>query len=148
MCSSDLSTNGTVIGVEVFTRDGVEKDERTNSIEADHLADAQKDSDDEIRIVNQATKIRLVDLIKGNKVVKGTGLKKGSKPNASDLSELELDSLLSVRTDNENANTKIEDAEKQLKKHLKEIKEKFEERKQKITRGHDLAPGEIGRAHV
>ena len=137
------STNGTVIGVEVFTRDGVEKDERTKSIEADHLADAQKDSDDEIRIVNQATKIRLVDLIKGNKVVKGTGLKKGSKPNASDLSELELDSLLSVRTDNENANTKIEDAEKQLKKHLKEIKEKFEERKQKITRGHDLAPGVI-----
>ena len=137
------STNGTVIGVEVFTRDGVEKDERTKSIEADHLADAQKDSDDEIRIVNQATKIRLVDLIKGNKVVKGTGLKKGSKPDASDLSELELDSLLSVRTDNENANTKIEDAEKQLKKHLKEIKEKFEERKQKITRGHDLAPGVI-----
>ena len=137
------STNGTVIGVEVFTRDGVEKDERTKSIEADHLADAQKDSDDEIRIVNQATKIRLVDLIKGNKVVKGTGLKKGTKPDASDLSELELDSLLSVRTDNENANTKIEDAEKQLKKHLKEIKEKFEERKQKITRGHDLAPGVI-----
>jgi DNA-directed RNA polymerase subunit beta len=137
------STNGTVIGVEVFTRDGVEKDDRTKSIEADHLADAQKDSDDEIRIVNQATKIRLVDLIKGNKVVKGTGLKKGSKPDASDLSELELDSLLSVRTDNENANTKIEDAEKQLKKHLKEIKEKFEERKQKITRGHDLAPGVI-----
>ena len=137
------STNGTVIGVEVFTRDGVEKDERTKSIEADHFADAQKDSDDEIRIVNQATKIRLVDLIKGNKVVKGTGLKKGSKPDASDLSELELDSLLSVRTDNENANTKIEDAEKQLKKHLKEIKEKFEERKQKITRGHDLAPGVI-----
>ena len=34
-------------------------------------------------------------------------------------------------------------AEKQLKKHLKEIKEKFEERKQKITRGHDLAPGVI-----
>ena len=137
------STNGTVIGVEVFTRDGVDKDERTKSIEADHLADAQKDSDDEIRIVNQATKIRLVDLIKGNKVIKGTGLKKGSKPDASDLSELELDSLLSVRTDNENANTKIEDAEKQLKKHLKEIKEKFEERKQKITRGHDLAPGVI-----
>jgi len=137
------STNGTVIGVEVFTRDGVEKDERTKSIETDHLADAQKDSDDEIRIVNQATRLRLVDLIKGNKVVKGTGLKKGSKPDASDLSELELDSLLSVRTDNENANSKIEDAEKQLKKHLKEIKEKFEERKQKITRGHDLAPGVI-----
>ena len=36
------SINGTVIGVEVFTRDGMEKDERTQSIEADHLSVAKK----------------------------------------------------------------------------------------------------------
>ena len=46
------------------------------------LQSISEDSDDEIRIVNQATRIRLVDLIKGNKVVKGTGLKKGSKPDS------------------------------------------------------------------
>ena len=137
------SINGTVIGVEVFTRDGMEKDERTKSIEADHLSVAKKDADDQIKIINDATRIRLVDVIKGLKISKGPGLKKGSTASDDDLSELSLDDLLSVRTDNESANSKIEDAEKALKKYLKDIQESFDEKKQKITRGHDLAPGVI-----
>ena len=137
------SINGTVIGVEVFTRDGMEKDERTQSIEADHLSVAKKDSDDQIKIINDATRIRLVDIIKGSKISKGPGLKKGSTPSADDLSELSLDDLLSVRTADDSANNKIEEAEKALKQYLKDIQESFDEKKQKITRGHDLAPGVI-----
>ena len=137
------SINGTVIGVEVFTRDGMEKDERTQSIESDHLSVAKKDADDQIKIINDATRIRLVDIIKGSKISKGPGLKKGSSPSADDLSELSLDDLLSVRTADDSANNKIEDAEKALKQYLKDIQESFDEKKQKITRGHDLAPGVI-----
>ena len=137
------SINGTVIGVEVFTRDGMEKDERTQSIEADHLSVAKKDADDQIKIINDATRIRLVDVIKGSKISKGPGFKKGSIASADDLSELSLDDLLSVRTADESANSKIEDAEKALKQYLKDIQESFDEKKQKITRGHDLAPGVI-----
>ena len=137
------SINGTVIGVEVFTRDGMEKDERTQSIEADHLSIAKKDTDDQIKIINDATRIRLLDIIKGSKISKGPGLKKGSTPSADDLSELSLDDLLSVRTSDDSANTKIEDAESALKQYLKNIQESFDEKKQKITRGHDLAPGVI-----
>ena len=137
------SINGTVIGVEVFTRDGMDKDERTQSIEADHLSVAKKDADDQIKIINDATRIRLVDIIKGSKISKGPGLKKGANPSADDLSELSLDDLLSVRTSDDSANTKIEDAEKALKQYLKDIQESFDEKKQKITRGHDLAPGVI-----
>ncbi len=137
------SINGTVICVEVFTRDGMEKDDRTQSIEADHLSVAKKDADDQIKIINDATRIRLVDIIKGSKISKGPGLKKGSNPSADDLSELSLDDLLSVRTSDDSANTKIEDAEKALKQYLKDIQESFDVKKQKITRGHDLAPGVI-----
>jgi len=137
------SINGTVIGVEVFTRDGMEKDERTLSIEADHLSVAKKDADDQIKIINDATRIRLVDIIKGAKISKGPGLKKGSSVSAEDLSELSLDDLLSVRTADDSANDKIEDAEKALKQYIKDIQESFDEKKQKITRGHDLAPGVI-----
>jgi DNA-directed RNA polymerase subunit beta len=137
------SINGTVIGVEVFTRDGMEKDERTQSIEADHLSVAKKDADDQIKIINDATRIRLVDIIKGSKISKGPSLKKGSTVSADDLSELSLDDLLSVRTADDSANNKIEDAEKALKQYLKDIQESFDEKKQKITRGHDLAPGVI-----
>ena len=137
------SINGTVIGVEVFTRDGMEKDERTLSIEADHLSVAKKDADDQIKIINDATRIRLVDIIKGAKISKGPGLKKGSSVSAEDLSELSLDDLLSVRTADDSANDQIEDAEKALKQYIKDIQESFDEKKQKITRGHDLAPGVI-----
>ena len=124
------SINGTVIGVEVFTRDGMEKDERTQSIEADHLSVAKKDSDDQIKIINDATRIRLIDLIKGSKISKANGLKRGSTASLDDLSEMNLDDLLSIRTSDDNTNNKIESAEIALKEYIKDIQEK------------------IGRAHV
>ena len=121
----------------------MEKDERTQSIEADHLAVTKKDTDDQIKIINDATRIRLVDIIKGSKISKGPGLKKGSTPSADELAELSLDDLLSVRITDDSGNTKIEEAEKALKRYLQDIQESFDEKKQKITRGHDLAPGVI-----
>ena len=137
------SINGTVIGVEVFTRDGMEKDDRTKAIELDHLSDAKKDTDDQVRIINDATRIRLVDILKGSKVSKGPGLKKGASISADDLKDLSLDDLLSIRTSDDSINDAIEDAEKALKLYLKDIEESFQEKKQKIIRGHDLAPGVI-----
>ncbi len=137
------SINGTVIGVEVFTRDGMEKDDRTKAIELDHLSDTKKDTDDQVRIINDATRIRLVDILKGSKVSKGPGLKKGASISADDLKDLSLDDLLSIRTSDDSINDAIEDAEKALKLYLKDIEESFQEKKQKIIRGHDLAPGVI-----
>ncbi|MDA0759592.1 MAG: DNA-directed RNA polymerase subunit beta [Proteobacteria bacterium] len=137
------SINGTVIGVEVFTRDGMEKDDRTKAIELDHLSDTKKDTDDQVRIINDATRIRLVDILKGSKVSKGPGLKKGASISADDLKDLSLADLLSIRTSDDSINDAIEDAEKALKLYLKDIEESFQEKKQKIIRGHDLAPGVI-----
>ena len=137
------SINGTVIGVEVFTRDGMEKDDRTKSIELDHLAATKKDTDDQVNIINDATRIRMVDILKGAKVSKGPGLKKGATISAEDLQELSLDDMLSIRASDDSTNDKIEDTEKALKLYLKDIEESFQEKKQKIIRGHDLAPGVI-----
>ncbi|MDA9094480.1 DNA-directed RNA polymerase subunit beta, partial [Gammaproteobacteria bacterium] len=137
------STKGTVIGVEVFTRDGVEKDERTQAIEEDHLSESKKDADDETRIVQEATKLRLIEILKNNKVVKAAGMKKGATLDLENLSELSLDELLAVRTDSDSINTRVEETEKNLKQYLKDIKTRFEEKREKIIRGHDLAPGVI-----
>ena len=106
------SINGTVIGVEVFTRDGMEKDDRTKSIELDHLAATKKDTDDQVNIINDATRIRMVDILKGAKVSKGPGLKKGATISAEDLQELSLDDMLSIRAADDSTNDKIEDTEK------------------------------------
>ncbi len=141
--SQRSSSKGTVIGVEVFTRDGVEKDERTQAIEQDHLDQSKKDADDEAAVVEEATRSRVCDLLKGAQVVKGAGLKKGTKITLDLLSELPLSELFAVRTDNENLNTSIEQTEQTFKQYVKGIKERFEEKREKIIRGHDLAPGVI-----
>ena len=141
--SQRSSSKGTVIGVEVFTRDGVEKDERTQAIEQDHLDQSKKDADDEATVVQQATKTRLCELLKAKKAIKGNGVKKGETLIQEKLESLELNDIFSIRTDEDNVNDVIEDTEKSYNEYVKDIKTRFEEKKAKIIRGHDLAPGVI-----
>ena len=141
--SQRSSSKGTVIGVEVFTRDGVEKDERTQAIEQDHLDQSKKDADDEAAVVEQATKTRLCDLLKSSKAVKGNGVKKGETLSIEKLESFKLNDIFSLRTDSENINKVIEETESSYKQFIKDIKSRFEEKKAKIIRGHDLAPGVI-----
>jgi DNA-directed RNA polymerase subunit beta len=141
--SQRSSSKGTVIGVEVFTRDGVEKDERTQAIEQDHLDQSKKDADDEATVVEQATKTRLCELLKNKKAIKGNGVKKGETLSLEKLELLEINDIFSIRTDADNVNDVIEDTEKSYNEYIKDIKTRFDEKKAKITRGHDLAPGVI-----
>ena len=62
-----------------------------SQLKLDHLAVCKKDTDDQINIINDATRIRIVDILKGSKVSKGPGLKKGRYSSADDLQELSLD---------------------------------------------------------
>ena len=141
--SQRSSSKGTVIGVEVFTRDGVDKDERTLAIEQDHLDQSKKDADDEASVVENATKARLSELLKSKKALKGNGIKKAELLTTDKLSELNINDIFSIRTDNEAANKTIEDTETAYKQYIKDIKTRYEEKKEKIIRGHDLAPGVI-----
>jgi DNA-directed RNA polymerase subunit beta len=141
--SQRSSSKGTVIGVEVFTRDGVEKDVRTQAIEQDHLDQSKKDADDEASVVEQATKTRLCELLKGKKAIKGNGIKKGETLTEEKLESLALNDVFSIRTDADAVNDVIEDTEKSYNKYIKDIKTRFDEKKAKIIRGHDLAPGVI-----
>tara|TARA_Y100000768_G_scaffold212578_1_gene160183 strand:- start:1815 stop:5798 length:3984 start_codon:yes stop_codon:yes gene_type:complete len=141
--SQRSSSKGTVIGVEVFTRDGVEKDERTLSIEQDHLDQSKKDSDDEAAVVEQATKTRLCELLKSKKVVKGNAVKKGEVLSIDKLKSFKLNDIFSIRTDTQNINETVEETETLYKAYIKDIKTRFEDKKSKIIRGHDLAPGVI-----
>ncbi|MFL2700571.1 MAG: DNA-directed RNA polymerase subunit beta [Gammaproteobacteria bacterium] len=141
--SQRSSSKGTVIGVEVFTRDGVDKDERTLAIEQDHLDQSKKDADDEATVVENATKARLSELLKSKKALKGNSFKKGEILSIDKLSEININDIFSIRTDNENVNKTIEETETSYKQYIKDIKTRYEEKKEKIIRGHDLAPGVI-----
>ena len=141
--SQRSSSKGTVIGVEVFTRDGVEKDERTQAIEQDHIDQSKKDADDEASVVEQATKTRMIDLLKSKKAIKGNGVKKGETLATEKLETFSINDIFSIRTDTEATNKVIEETEVLYKQYIKDIKSRYEEKKEKIIRGHDLAPGVI-----
>ena len=141
--SQRSSSKGTVIGVEVFTRDGVEKDERTQAIEQDHIDQSKKDADDEASVVEQATKTRMIDLLKSKKAIKGNGVKKGESLASEKLETFSINDIFSIRTDTEATNKVVEETEVSYKQYIKDIKSRYEEKKEKIIRGHDLAPGVI-----
>ena len=141
--SQRSSSKGTVIGVEVFTRDGVEKDERTQAIEQNHIDQSKKDADDEASVVEQATKTRMIDLLKSKKAIKGNGVKKGESLASEKLETFSINDIFSIRTDTEATNKVVEETEVLYKQYIKDIKSRYEEKKEKIIRGHDLAPGVI-----
>ena len=140
------STKGTVIGVEVFTRDEAEKDVRTISIEDDHVAEAKKDADDDEKIREKAFKIRAFISVLNGKVltkIKDNKIKRGPKLDNTNLSDLSIDEILSIRVKDSDANDKIDELLQELKKAKSSIKKNFDEKVKKIRRGHDLAPGVI-----
>ncbi len=109
------SVKGTVIDVQVFTRDGLEKDQRAIEIEESQLAKVRKDIDDEYRIVEGATFERLQKSLV-NKVVAGAPkLKKGQKVTNDYLNNLPQDDWFKLRMSNDALNKQLERAEEQLK---------------------------------
>ena len=133
--------DGTVIDVHVFTRDGIEKDGRAESIEESQLLEIQKDLDDELKILEQAALSRLEAILVGKKVASGKGLKKGSAIKLSDLEDLKKEDWFKIRLDNEKANKQIEDIAKSLKEYKDDLDITFGKRKSKVTDGDDLQPG-------
>jgi len=135
-------TDGTVIDVQVFTRDGVEKDERAISIEKDQLKQVRKDLDDQLRIVESAIYQRLENALLDKVADKGPqGLAKGTKITAEFLAGLDAEEWFKLRMRDNDANDLLEHLADQIKEQRKVFDERFEEKKGKITRGDDLAPG-------
>ncbi len=133
--------DGTIIGVHVFTRDGVEKDGRAIDIEETQLEDIQKDIDDELRIIEDATYSRIQELVLGKKVASGKGLKKGSSIKAEDLDNLEKKDWLKIKLQNEKVNEQLAEISKGLKEYQKNLTETYKQREDKVKAGDDLAPG-------
>ncbi|MBT72016.1 MAG: DNA-directed RNA polymerase subunit beta [Gammaproteobacteria bacterium] len=135
------SVKGTVIDVQVFTRDGLEKDQRALEIEEYQLAKVRKDIDDEYRIIEAATFERLQQALIGKVVAGGPKLKKGQKVTTDYINNLPRDDWFKLRMANDTLNKQLTRAEEQLKERSQELDERFEDKKKKLTQGDDLAPG-------
>ncbi|MGD9385379.1 MAG: DNA-directed RNA polymerase subunit beta, partial [Thioalkalispiraceae bacterium] len=133
---------GTVIDVQVFTRDGLEKDTRAKQIEDEALASIQKDLNDQRRIMEDDTYDRVEQMLL-NKLADGgpNGLKAGAKITKAYLDEVPRQQWFEIRLRNDEANEQLEKIAEQIKQQRKDFEEKYEEKKHKTTTGDDLAPG-------
>ncbi|MDK2749158.1 MAG: DNA-directed RNA polymerase subunit beta [Halomonas meridiana] len=132
---------GTVIDVQVFTRDGVEKDSRALSIEQMQLDEVRKDLQETYRIAEDATFERLKRTLEGQAVNGGPNLKKGDVLDEDYLDELPRQQWFKLRMQDEAYNELLAQADEQLENRRKEMDERFEDKKRKLTQGDDLAPG-------
>ncbi|MEI8574925.1 DNA-directed RNA polymerase subunit beta [Methylomonas sp. LW13] len=136
------NVRGTVIDVQVFTRDGVKKDKRALEIEDAEIKRYRKDLDDQLKIVEHDIFARVKTLLAGKKAEKGpNGLKKGEEITADYLDGLVPSELLKIRTQDEDVNVQLETVAEHVEQQRKEFDERFEQKKKKITMGDDLAPG-------
>ncbi|MCE4309587.1 DNA-directed RNA polymerase subunit beta [Xanthomonas hortorum pv. vitians] len=133
--------DGTVIDVQVFTRDGIEKDKRARQIEESEIKRVKKDFDDQFRILEAAIYARLRSQIVGKVANGGPNLKKGDNVTDAYLDGLKKSDWFQLRMKDEDAADAIERAQKQIQAHEKEFEARFADKRGKITQGDDLAPG-------
>ena len=135
------SYKGTVIDVQVFTRDGLEKDPRAKQIEAAQLADYRKDLKEEYRIYEEATFARLAGLLEGKTTVSGGGLSKGTKLTKTVLGDLDREQWFKLKLSDSDLNSQLASAKRLLEEQNTQLEERYEIKRDKLQSGDDLAPG-------
>ena len=123
------SVSGTVIDVQVFTRDGVEKDKRALEIEEMQLKQAKKDLSEEFEILEAGLFMRVRNLLFSGGF------------DAKSLDKLDRTKWLEQTLDNEEKQHQLEQLAEQHEELRKEFERKLEVQRNKIIQGDDLAPG-------
>ena len=133
---------GTVVEIRVFSRRGVEKDERAVSIENSQIESISRDRDDELNILEKSFANQLRDILVNKKFISGNdSIKKNSILLFEQLENLDVKSLLSININDEKAISDIESRTKNYDVQLGNINQKFENKIDKIQSGDELLPG-------
>ncbi|VFU12386.1 RNA polymerase, beta subunit [anaerobic digester metagenome] len=141
---------GTVIDARVFNRRGQEKDERTRQIEEKEIEDFKKDQEDEVAIITDAARGRLVKLLTGKKLA-GPLLshlgdtviaKSGAVIDADMLTDLSIDDFKDIRiVDGEEIEAQVEEIISMLDNQKRLINSFYDSKIEKLSAGDDLPPG-------
>ncbi|GKT11977.1 MAG: DNA-directed RNA polymerase subunit beta [Thiomicrorhabdus sp.] len=126
---------GTVIDVQVFTREGIEKDARAIEIQEEELSKVRKDIDEQYTILENDTLIRIKAMLVGHKLVDGTVV------TAEYLAGVERLRWFSLNIDDAEISRQLEMQEAQLKAQRVAFNDAYEEKRKKLTQGDDLAAG-------
>jgi DNA-directed RNA polymerase subunit beta len=134
--------SGTVIDVQVFTREGIERDKRAQQIIDEELRRFKKDLADQMRIFENDAAERIERLLIG-KIAKGGPHKliKGAKITKQYLEEISRSEWFDVRVSNDETATQLEAIRDSLTQKRADFEKLFEEKRKKLTQGDELPPG-------
>jgi DNA-directed RNA polymerase subunit beta len=134
--------NGTVVEVRVFSRRGVEKDERALAIERAEIERLAKDRDDEKAILERSFYGRLKDLLVHQTSVGGPkGHAADTKITEKVLSDFTPGQWRQIAVKNDKRQGDIEALNKQFDESIDELTKRFENKVDKLQRGDELPPG-------
>ena len=133
---------GTIVEVRVFSRRGVEKDERALAIERAEIERLAKDRDDERAILERSFFARLKQSLLGHKVVSGPrGVKAGQAVSEAMLAELHTSAWRNIAVDDDAAMADVESLTRTFDQAVERLQERFENKVEKLQRGDELPPG-------
>ena len=145
--------DGIVVGVKIFSRKGIEKDDRAIAIETEELEILEKNLEDEIRILHDEVKKKLASMLAGqvlasdlnNDVGSECLLAQGATLSEDVIATLSYSDLVRahIKTRTKTLLNNLKEVEERTDQQVEVIRQLFEEKKEKIRRGDELPPGVI-----
>ncbi len=133
---------GTVVEIRVFSRRGIEKDERAISIENNQIEVIARDRDDELKILEKSFGNHLRELLNNQTFVSGIdSLSKNTQIKYDQIENLPLSDLLKINISEQKKSDQIDLLVKNYENQLGNINQKFENKIDKIQSGDELLPG-------
>tara|TARA_B110000459_G_C16624791_1_gene504409 strand:- start:3945 stop:8087 length:4143 start_codon:yes stop_codon:yes gene_type:complete len=137
--------SGTVIDVQVFTRDGTEKDDRSLFIEQEIYSRAKKDLDEELKIKIESITAYMHSILDGEtiKEISSSIIKPGLKLNAKNIATMSMTEMLTIQIEDGKADKQFTSLVEQYNKQVEDHSKSLEYRRKKISQGDELSPGVI-----
>ena len=133
---------GTIVDVRVFSRRGVDKDERAMAIERAEIERLAKDRDDERAIQERSFLNRLQEKLLGQKASGGfKGIKAGTELTTEVLSEHSRGSWRNIAVQNDASMAEVETLKREFDVAVGKITARFDSKVEKLQRGDELPPG-------
>ncbi|MDP7418145.1 MAG: DNA-directed RNA polymerase subunit beta, partial [Desulfobacterales bacterium] len=141
--------SGIVIDAKIFSRRGVEKDDRTRLIENDEIVALEKDRDDTLRVIGDVVRSQIEKLLVGKKPAvplkkrKKVLIEKGSTIDSKILTNIPLAHLEGIVFSNSKLTEQVHGILEQYSEQCEICRRAFEEQRSRCEIGDDLPPGVI-----
>ena len=141
--------DGIVIDAKVFSRRGIEKDDRAHSIEDEEISALEKDRDDEFRIIEEICRQRIEELLVGQKCEaalkkgKKTLIAKDSKIDSKTLAKLPIAQIEGIVLKNPDLTEQVHEVLERYRDQCEHCRMTFEHQVNRFEKGDDLPPGVI-----